>query len=253
MILLTGCGTLFPADTATTTPSPTLTATVTLTSTVTHTPTFTPTMTPTLTYTPTITLTPTDTLTPTITDTPTITPTPTYDFPDLIAKSLAFCRYGPGSAYLFSAQLDEGDHAVAHNRNWNGAWLWVQPDTVDRHCWASASVFEILDGDIMALLVYDSPLPYSVLYGPPAEVYAKREGNTVTINWTAVWMTEDDDRGYMIEAQVCQNGLVFPLAQHSDGTKMSFYDETTCSTPSSGLLYTVEKHGYTDPVTIPWP
>jgi hypothetical protein len=36
-------------------------------------------------------------------------------------------------------------------------------------------------------------------------------------------------------------------------TFYEFTDETGCAERSNGLLYTVEKHGYTDPVTIPWP
>jgi len=36
-------------------------------------------------------------------------------------------------------------------------------------------------------------------------------------------------------------------------TTYTFTDEAGCAEASSGLLYTVEKHGYTDPVPIPWP
>jgi hypothetical protein len=38
-----------------------------------------------------------------------------------------------------------------------------------------------------------------------------------------------------------------------DGTSYTFDDEDDCSNDSNGRLYAVEKHGYTDPVTIPWP
>jgi hypothetical protein len=36
-------------------------------------------------------------------------------------------------------------------------------------------------------------------------------------------------------------------------TTYTFTDETSCPDASNALLYTVEKHGYTDPVPIPWP
>jgi hypothetical protein len=32
----------------------------------------------------------------------------------------------------------------------------------------------------------------------------------------------------------------------------NFTDQPGCSQPSGGKLYTVEKHGYTDPVDIRW-
>jgi hypothetical protein len=47
--------------------------------------------------------------------------------------------------------------------------------------------------------------------------------------------------------------LRVPIAVHTDDTSYVFADEGGCAGSSSGLLYTVEKHGYTDPVTIPWP
>ena len=80
-----------------------------------------------------------------------------------------------------------------------------------------------------------------------------RDGDAVTVSWQPVNMTEDDDRGYMIEAHLCQNGNLLWTAVATMGTTYTFTDETTCAEASNGLLYTVEKHGYTDPVSIPWP
>ncbi|MCK4975641.1 MAG: hypothetical protein KAS36_01765, partial [Anaerolineales bacterium] len=64
---------------------------------------------------------------------------------------------------------------------------------------------------------------------------------------------EDDFRGYLIEATICQGGQLLSVAVHTDGTSYEFTDEGGCSGESGGLLYVVEKHGYVDPVTIPWP
>jgi hypothetical protein len=73
------------------------------------------------------------------------------------------------------------------------------------------------------------------------------------VSWQRVNMTEDDDRGYMIEANVCQNGYLVWMAVATMETSYTFTDETNCGEKSNGLLYTVEKHGYTAPVPIPWP
>jgi hypothetical protein len=43
------------------------------------------------------------------------------------------------------------------------------------------------------------------------------------------------------------------MAVHTDDTSYVLTDESGCSGDSGGLLYTVEKHGYTDPVKIEWP
>lgn len=247
-ILLSGCSGaqalagLFASPTPTHTNTPTPTSTATATATETPTPTFTPTSTSTPTVTP----------TPTLTPTPTITPSPTLDFPDGTARMQANCRYGPATAYLFAAGLYPGDHVEIHNRNSSGTWLWVKPDTIRYHCWVAASVLEIT-GDVFSVVEYYPPLPHSVLYGPPTGVYAARQGSEVLVTWDEVWMTEDDDRGYMIEASVCQGGRLIFMAAQTDGTSLTIADETGCSSASSGWLYAVEKHGYTDPVQIPWP
>lgn len=164
----------------------------------------------------------------------------------------AFCRYGPGKAYLYSHGLYPGDRGLVDGRTYNGAWLWIKPENLDRHCWVAASVVNIM-GDPMTAPVVQTRLPHSTLYGPPQDVETARKGSTVLIAWEEVWMTEDDYRGYLIEATVCQNGYSIPVALHIDGTRAEITDESGCGTPSNGKLYTVEKHGYTDPVRIPWP
>jgi sarcosine oxidase delta subunit len=99
----------------------------------------------------------------------------------------------------------------------------------------------------------------SELYGPPTNVVATRNGDQVTITWDSVYMTVDDDRGYFIEAWVCQDGAYIWWTV-GEGTLVDQYrttytvkDQAGCSMPSSGKLFTVEKHGYSSPVDIPWP
>ena len=91
------------------------------------------------------------------------------------------------------------------------------------------------------------------LYGPPKDVQASRNGSEVIITWERVWMTKDDDRGYLIEANICRNGYLVPIAVHTDGTSVTISDDGSCSGATGGKLYTVEKHGYVNPVDIPWP
>lgn len=252
ILILAGCSS---SSQALGTPSPTIQATLTsrLTSTLipsaTHTPLPSTTQTPTATQT----LTPSITLTPTISPTVTISPTPTFDFPDVTVLMQANCRYGPGTAYLYSYGLYEGDHAQVNGRNYSSSWLWIQPENLDRHCWVSASVVEV-QGDIRTVNVVQSRLPRAnSLYGPPQNVKASRDGDRVLVTWSPVWMTDDDYRGYLIEATVCENGHLIFIAVHTDASSYEFTDQQNCSESSSGKLYAVEKHGYIDPVQIPWP
>jgi hypothetical protein len=242
MLLLAGCSAseaaTLPATavpSATPSAAPTGTATATLTATTSPTPTRTSTVTP----------------TPTVTQYPTTTHTPTATTPQGVVLMQAFCRYGPGKAYLYSHGLYENDPVTIDGRSPSGRWLWVKPDNLERHCWAAASVMAVT-GEIMSLPVVTTQLPHSTLYGPPEEVEATRDGDQVTVRWSRVWMTEDDDRGYLIEATICQDGYLVSVAVQTDDTSYTFNDETSCG-GSGGLLYTVEKHGYTDPVEIPWP
>lgn len=222
------------------TKTPTLTFTPTLT--------YTPSLTPTATHT----LTPTQTLTPPITLSPTITLTPTYALPTFTLNSQAHCRYGPGTAYLHAADFYIGDTGQVWGRDYSSSWLWVQPDKISYQCWVSASVVDVV-GDVSILRVAPVRLPHSTLYTARTVVAATRDGNQVVVNWDPIWMTEDDDRGYMLEVNVCRNGYLIWMAVHSDGSSYTFNDEPGCGGQSSALLYAVEKHGYLDPVTVPWP
>jgi hypothetical protein len=234
-----------PVFTPTSSPSPTQTLTPSPTSTKTNTPTHT--------STPTQTDTPTETPSPSITPSPTISPTPTLDFPDVIVNvGSAHCRFGPGKAYLHAADLYEGDHGLVWNRNYAGSWLWVRFDKLHYACWVAASVTAI-EGDIFSVSVYMPPLPKSELYEPPKKVTANRSGDQVLVTWDEVWMTEDDDRGYLLQTRICQNGNLIDLAVHTNGNSYTFLDEKGCSDDSKGRLFAVEKHGYTDPISIPWP
>jgi hypothetical protein len=219
--------------------------------------TFTPTNTFTFTFTPTITDTPTMTFTPTITETPTITFTATYDFPKVVVnKPMAACLYGPAKSYLWKYDLVQGDKGVVWGRAANSTWLYVKMDRWSDACWLSPFVVDVL-GDPKKLLVQSIRLPITdALYKAPTNVRAVRDGDEVTVSWSEVWMTVDDDRGYFLDVWVCQNNLYvwvptsLPDQYH---TEVTFTDQPGCNQKSGGKLYTVEKHGYTSPVDIPWP
>lgn len=242
---LTSSPTVTPSQTST--PSPTLTFTPTSTSTSTITPTRTATSTATSIYTATFTHTPSRTPTPTL--------TPTYA--PIAAKVLvqANCRYGPGAAYIYEWGLYPGVRVDIIGRNDLGTWAYVHPWTYFDRCWVRADLLEIR-GDLRDAPPYYSRLPFGELYKPPTNVRASRNGDEVMIAWDPVWMTTDDDRGYLIEAWLCQDGqLIFtPLrTTHWQETSIFVHDEHGCLEPSGGRLYTAEKHGYTQWVLIPWP
>ena len=215
------------------------------TSTLTFTPTFTETLTPTL------------TLTPSITPSPTITATPTFAFPTVTVNKQAHCRYGPSAAYLHAADLFAGDLGTVRGRYLYSKWLYIKFDKLDYFCWVAPSVVDVV-GDISKINLTELNLQSigSNQYGPPKNVSAVRDGVKVTVSWEQMEMTTDKDRGYLWELFICQDGnYLWWTDSYPDQFTTSFTvkDEAGCSQPSSGLLYTVEKHGFSEPVTIPWP
>jgi hypothetical protein len=146
----------------------------------------------------------------------------------------------------------EGEHGLVHGRNHNGSWLYILPDSWNKRCWVSASVVDVV-GDIFTVVPYTSPLPYTSFIGPPTNVQANRNSNEVTVTWNSVNVKPEDARGYLIEATLCQDGALYDTAVYTESTSYTFIDFTNCSSSSGGRLFAGEKHGYTQPVTIPWP
>lgn len=248
LMILTSCG-----------PSPEEQATLTATAITATAAAWTKTPTPTLTFTPspTTTLTPTDTSTATITPSPTISPTPTFAFPSATVNRQAHCRYGPSTAYLHAADLYPGDIGQVKNRYAFSGWLYVKFDKLTYHCWVAPSVVDVVGNvNILQFRELDLQSIGSNMYGPPQDVTATRNGDQVTISWSQVTMTQDDDRGYLIELFVCQNTVyLWWTDSYPDQftTSYTVRDEAGCAQPSSGKLYTVEKHGFSQPAIIPWP
>jgi hypothetical protein len=215
-------------------------------------------------------LTPTLTRTPTITRTPSRTPTP--EPPVVTVLVHASCLYGPGSAYLWLYGLNAtswmeviGRTPYNPNTDPKDIWLLVQAvhATEPNPCWVKSELVRFNDGGDATThpeipIVTYTNLPWSKLYRQPQGVGAIREGIKVTIYWAAVWMTEDDYRGYLVEAWVCHGGQQYLAPVGYTGVNIAnpavvIPDEPGCSEPSNGRLYTVEKHGYTQWIRVPWP
>jgi hypothetical protein len=136
-------------------------------------------------------------------------------------------------------------------------WLYVKFDKLNYFCWVAPSVVDVV-GDVSTVGYKELNLQSigSNMYGPPSGVTAIRDGGKVTISWNKVKMTKDDDRGYLLELFVCQDTFYkwwtdsYP---DQDSTSYTVRDEAGCAAPSSGKLYTVEKHGFSEPAIIPWP
>jgi len=189
-------------------------------------------------------------------ETPSASPSPTFSFPQVTVNQQAHCRYGPAKAYLHAADLYPGDAGSVRGRFQYSGWLYVKFDKLNYFCWVAPSVVTV-SGDVTTVRFTEPSLPGpSVLYAPPDWVSAAREGGKVVLTWAQVDMTEDDDRGYFLDLWVCQDGayLWWTVALDND-TKTSYTvkDEAGCSAPSGGVLYAVEKHGYTRPKPIAWP
>jgi hypothetical protein len=182
-----------------------------------------------------------------------MTPTPTYSPPQAHVLQQSNCRYGPGAAYLYEWGLYPGDRVEIFGRNPDASWAYVDPWTYEGRCWIKTDLLDIFRGAILDAPIYYGRLPLSDLYQPPTNVGATRDGNRVNINWTPVWMTEDDDRGYLLETWVCKDHQLIFTPIHVDHPPAYVDDEPGCLQASSGRLYTAEKHGYTQWVKIPWP
>ncbi len=221
---------------------------------------------PTLTLTSTPDYTATPTLTPSVTRKPTLTPT--WNPPKVSILAHSACFFGPDREYLFKYGLAATVWMRVIGRTEDGTWLFIKAgDDPDWNgCWIETEKVKFLQGAVSDVPVYWMSLPHSPYYYPPRSYIATRDGNVVTIAFETIWMTEDDYRGYFIEAWVCQGGKqVFevrgvpaplpmpPLRENIGAKSATFIDEPGCSQPSSARLYAVEKHGYTNYQIITWP
>jgi hypothetical protein len=110
---------------------------------------------------------------------------------------------------------------------------------------------EILSGNVEDLVQMRVILPYTEFYYPPQNVRSSRvESGDIMVTWDLIPMSLDDDRGYLIEGFLCEDGQLQFKALHYWAPPAFLHDEPGCLEPSSARIYTAEKHGYTEWILI---
>lgn len=209
------------------------------------------------TFTPVPSLTFTSTPLPTETATSTLLPV-VESLKAKVITGLLSCRYGPGAEYLYLYALVEGANIKLIGRTDANNWVWVDGKN---KCWVNTKFLQV-DGDWKMLpIVYPgiAKLPVSPYYPGPSWANAKRDGNSVKVDWEAVPISpgkyEDENmHQYIVEVWRCEKGqIVFETL----GTNFPYItvenDEPGCNVPSHGKVFVQEKHGYGGPVEVPWP
>ena len=147
-------------------------------------------------------------------------------------------------------------------RDIHSEWVYVQVQGYDSPCWVNPKYIN-MNGDIASLeSVYPGKvnIPLSYYWPAPKNVYAARtaDGKQVGIYWDEYIlpdgeMESPDSPRYLAELWLCKDGKLTFTSVFAWQNNLLVDDEAGCSEPSSGVMYLVEKHGYSGPVTIPWP
>ena len=226
---------------------PTATASATVSPSLTPSPTLTPTQTHTQTPTPTASL------------TPTITLQPTYAvLRGIVNSELVMCFYGPSRAYLFKYALIGTSRLEIIGYLPDTGYIQVRAIGGTNPCWMNLEWMDV-QGDINSVQPIDPleiTLPWSPYYAGPTWVNATRSGNEVTITWSPLVLRAGDDSGqelYLAETWVCRAGKLTFVPIGAYQPLVTVVDEPGCSQPSFGRVYSVEKHGYTKYLPVPWP
>jgi hypothetical protein len=219
---------------------------------------------PTETPTATLTNTPPAEASPEATFTPTaaVTSTPLASLDGEVQADKLACRYGPGDLYLYQYGLIKGNKMQVLGRDIHSEWVYVQVQGFDSPCWVNAKYINV-NGDIAALeSVYPGKvnIPLSYYWPAPKNVYAARsaDGKQVGIYWDEYILPDGEMESpesprYLAELWLCKDGKLTFNSMFVWQNNLLVDDEAGCSEPSSGVMYLVEKHGYSGPVTIPWP
>jgi hypothetical protein len=239
--------TAIPSSTFSTPIQPTATASATISPSLTPSPTLTPTQTYTQTSSPTASL------------TPTITIQPTYAvLRGIVNSELVMCFYGPSRAYLFKYALIGTSRLEIIGYLPDTGYIQVRAIGGTNPCWMNLEWMDV-QGDINSVQPIDPleiNLPWSPYYAGPTWVTATRSGNEVTITWSPLVLRAGDDPGqelYMAETWVCRAGKLTFVPIGAYQPMVTVLDEPGCSQTSFGRVYSVEKHGYTKYLPIPWP
>jgi len=175
------------------------------------------------------------------------------------------CRYGFGP-YIGLMGLIRNNPVNVVGRDVNSEWLYVNFESNTggvTKCWVEAKSIN-LSGDIASLENYypseKYEIPYWPDYLPPANIRTSRTDNFVNIIWDDPNLLALGDREnarsprFILEAWVCRDGVLEFIVQGTlENTSLIIEDQPGCTEPSSGLLYSAGKHGYSDPANLLWP
>jgi hypothetical protein len=175
------------------------------------------------------------------------------------------CSYGPGP-YIDLTDLYRNNRVSVIGRDVTSQWLYVNFESTAGEvtkCWVEAKPIDLSGADITSLENYypgKYEIPFWKDYKPPENIRISRADNFVSILWDDPNRLELSEREngrspqFIIEAWVCREGaLVFTVLGILDNTNLIIADQAGCSEPSSGLLYSAGKHGYSTPVELSWP
>ncbi len=210
-------------------------------------------------------ITATETFAPTSTETPIPLPSPTFAIlMGRVNVARLTCRSGPGP-YIGVGSLVKGNNVTVTGRDVTSKWFYVGfgADAGSlMECWVEAKSIN-LNGDITSLENYypgKYQIPLWQGYKPPENIRISRADDFVNILWDDPNRLELSEREsgrspqFIIEAWVCKEGVLeFTVLGILDNTNLIMEDQPGCTAPSSGLLYSAGKQGYSVAVDLDWP
>ena len=205
------------------------------------------------------------TVTPASTLEPTSTPDPAQAgstaLPQALLPQYTDCLYGPASFYVYKSSFPAGQQVEVVGRSRDGAWINVQEVGGWNGCWIQAGQAQLQSSRVEDLPIVNTMLPRSVLeFGSPSAI-ARREGDEVTVSWKAIYMSPDEIKGYLIDAEVCQGGQHIQLpvflgktyAENVGTISVQIEDEAGCAEPSIAHIISVGTRGFAEWEKIFWP
>ena len=134
----------------------------------------------------------------------------------------------------------------------NGAWLLVKADGYKNPGWIYSGLLD-LTGDISTVKFagYLPWLPREYVHAHQLTgVTIQRNGNNITISWNPSNIPAPDNNGYLIDAQICQNGVHGQFFFHTKNTSITIQADKNCSQKSTITLFADHKDGLGPEITI---
>ena len=187
--------------------------------------------------------------------------TDTDELPRASLPDYTDCLYGPASYYGYKTSFPAGQQVEVVGRSEDGSWISIEEVGGWNACWIPASQAQLQSSRVEDLPVVAPILPRSEYeFGSPSAI-AHRDGDVVTVSWEAVWMSEDEVQGYLIDAWICQGGhhihqpvFVGTTYEQNTGTiSVKITDEAGCEEPSTAHIASVGRRGFAEWEMIFWP